>query len=589
MRVLWAYFDIGTGNPMHYHHGVGGIDACLRQAGHETSLVYYRRAPTEEEVARTLVAERPDAVFFPVNTHQWMFVRPYARWAKRHSAAFTVVGGIHAILDPESVIAQEGIDAVCVGEGEHAATELVDALAGGGPLDAIPGMWVKRPSGEVARTPFRPLVEDLDALPISDRAVWDMTQILIDSQYEMTVMGGRGCPFKCNYCANSARREVYRGHGKYVRMCSPRYLIDAIAKMEERYNFDRLFIEDDVFIFKHRWAEEFCALYKERFRYPFRAYVRVEFCTKEILRVMRDAGCYQVLVGVEAGNERLRAEVLNRKMTNEAIVRVFRWADELGLKTWNFNMFGFPDETEQTVEDLFALNRILRPNKAQISLFYPYPNTELYRTCVERGLITDGERPTYFEKSILSLPTISQEKLQDAFWRFRAMSLEIRAEKEALGYLDFTTRLGQAEVRADDPDYVKLALMVVHGWEEIVLFQHPRSTVTFRAEVKPRSLFRAKLVLDPHCLSWGGAGVRFRLQVANGHGARDVLDEYLDPKNDPEQRGWRHVEIDLADFAGKDVTFRFITEPNAEGDLVGAWSAWGRPHLTLGEPRAEFR
>jgi radical SAM superfamily enzyme YgiQ (UPF0313 family) len=589
MKVLWAYFDVETGNAMHYNHGVGSVDACLRAAGHDTSLVYYRQAPTEDEVARTLRREAPDAVFFPVNTHQWMFARRYAEWVKRHGGAMTVVGGIHAILDPESVIAHPAIDAACIGEGEHAATELIDALAGHGAIDGIAGMWVKRPSGTIARTPFRPLIEDLDTLPVSDRAVWDQTQILIDGGYELSVMGGRGCPFKCTYCANSARREIYRGHGKYVRMCSPRYLIDAIAKLESLYAFDRLFVEDDVFIFKHRWAEEFCARYKERFRYPFRAYVRVEFCTREILRVMKDAGCYQILVGVEAGNETLRADVLNRKMSNASIVRVFRWADELGLRTWNFNMFGFPDETEQTIEDLFALNRELRPNKAQISLFYPYPNTELHRVAVARGLITEDERPTYFEKSILSLPTVSRETLQEAFWRFRKMSLEIRAEKEALGYLDFTTRLEGAAIEADDPAQVRLTLLVVNGWEEIAVFQHPRASVTFRAEVKPKSLFRAKLALDPNCLTWGGAGVRFRLLVANGHGEREVLNTYLDPKADPALRHWHHVEVDLADFAGKDVSFRFVTEPSDAGDLVGAWSAWGRPHLTLGEPNPECR
>ena len=589
MKALWAYFDIETGNQRHYNHGVGQVDACLRAAGHDTVLEYYRKPPTEEEVAETLGRVRPDAVFFPVNTHQWMFARTYARWVKEHSDAMTVVGGIHAILDPEPIIRQPGVDAVCIGEGELAAPELLDAMAGRGEVGAVAGMWIKSPSGGIQRNPFRRLIDDLDALPISDREIWDYDRILIDGQYEMTVMGGRGCPFDCTYCANSARRRIYKGHGKYVRMCSPGRLIQVIERLEALYSFGRIFIEDDVFVFKHSWAEEFCARYKERFDYPFQVYVRVEFCTKEILRTMREAGCYRILIGVEAGNEKLRTEILNRRMSNEDIVRVFRWADELGLQTWNFNMFGFPDETEETVEDLFELNRRLRPNKAQISLFYPYPNTRLHDLCRERGLITGDERPTYFEKSILSLPTVSHEYLEDAFWRFRNLSLQIRAEKEALGYLDFTTLLGDAQISADDPESVKLSLMVVGGFEEIVIFQHPRSTVTMSADVKAGTVFRAKLALDPHCLEWGGAGVRFRLLVTSGKEEREVLNRYIDPKNDAAQRRWRHVEIDLDEFAGREVTFVFVTEPNEAGDLTGAWSAWGRPHLVLREGAREER
>lgn len=581
MKVLWIYFDVETGNQLHYNHGVGQIDACLRQAGHDTVLEYYQKPPTENEALSVLKKHQPDAVFFPVNTHQWMFARRYARWVKKHSTAFTVVGGIHAILDPESVIQQPGVDAVCIGEGEQAAVELLDALAGGGSPDAVEGIWLKTSAGKIVRNRFRPLIEDLDSLPVSMREIWDYQQAIVANRFELTVMGGRGCPFKCTYCANSARREIYRGHGRYVRMCSPQRLIETIAKLEQAYSFQRIFIEDDVFIFKHSWAEQFCEMYKERFNYPFQAYVRVEFCTKEILRTMREAGCFCILIGVEAGNEELRAKMLNRKMTNESIIKVFRWADELGLQTWNFNIMGFPEETEQTVEDLFQLNRTIRPNKAQISLFYPYPNTRLYDLCKERGYITGSERPTYFEESILSLPTISKRKLTESFWRFRDMALQIRAEKEQKGYFDFTTQLPLANVDTSDPQNVKLEQVQIGGVQEMVLFEHPRSTVTIKALVKPGSVFRTIYALDPLCLTWGGEGVRFILSVKDKSGTRELFNRYLDPKADPELNRWHELEIDLDGLDNQEVEFIFRTEPNESGDLTGAWSVWGRPHLAL--------
>jgi len=585
MKVLWVYFDIGTGNQMHYNHGVGAIDAVIRKGGHDTSLAYYREAPSRDEVRRDIREHSPDLLFFPVNTHQWMFARQYADWAKEDFDLMTVVGGIHAILSPEEVIAHPTVDAVATGEGEYAALELLDNLRDGRPVGGIEGLYVRSPSGKVQRNPFRHLIENLDELPISRREIWDYTSILLDSCYEMVFMGGRGCPFRCNYCANSARREKYKGHGKFVRMCSPEKLIEMIEVAEQDYNFDRLFIEDDVFIFKHSWTRKFCELYKKRFSYGFRAYVRVEFCTREILEVMKDAGCYQILVGVEAGNERMRHEILNRKMNNEDIVRVFRWADEVGLKTWNFNMFGFPDETEQTVQDLFDLNRKIRPNKAQVSIFYPYPSTELYRICEERGYLTRNEQASYFENTTIKLPTISHEKLQDAFWKFRYLSLQIRAEKDAKGYLDFSTLLEQAEIRAENEENVKLALFKINGWEDITLFEHPRAQVRFRVDVKPDTFFRTSISLDPHCIGWGGRGVRFLLTVRNGSRARVLVDRYLDPKQDPSQRRWHHVQEDISDLAGREVEFEFVTEPDPSGDLRGAWGGWMRPHLVQKDKR----
>ena len=586
MKVWWVYLDVGTGNYIHYNHGVGQIDACLRRAGHTSELLYLREHLARDAFLARLRQVNPDAVFFPINTHQWVDAPRYAQWIKEETALPCVFGGIHAILDPEGVMQQPFVDVLCVGEGEEAMVEWCATMGARRNAAGIRGLWLRGPGGVVERNAMRQLIEDLDGLPIDDREMWDHLSILRDSLWEVAIMGGRGCPFSCTYCANSARRERYRGLGRFVRMCGPEKLIEIVARLAGRIPFRKIFFEDDVFTMDHDWTHRFCELYRARFTFPFKVYIHVQTVTKEILRELKDAGCYMVLAGVEAGNEQLRRQALNRHMSNDDLIRVFAWCDELGLQTWTFNMVGFPDETEETIQDLFALHRKLRPNGAQCSLFYPYPGTELFRICRERGLVTNEQRPTYFEKSVLRLPGVSRERLEQAFWEFRDETLRIKAEKEALGQFDLLANLAVANVglkHATEPP--RLHLAKIDGDERLCLFAHPRSRVSWTLDVPPNARLRAAIALDPLCLPWGGKGAWFSVLVDG----KQCFSQYLDPKENALDNHWREMAIDLSFWAGRRLSLTLVTEPHNSGDLTGAWALWAKPRVEAARWKAIAR
>jgi len=578
MKLWWVYLDVGTGNYVHYNHGVGQIDACLRRAGHESELLYLREHLERDEFIERFKRVQPDAVLFPINTHQWVDTPRYAQWVREVSDVPRVFGGIHGILDAEKVIEHPAVDVLCVGEGEEAMVEYCDALEAGHEPTGIRNLWRRLPSGEVERNPMRPLIEDMDALPIDDREMWDHDWILRDSLWEVGVMGGRGCPFSCTYCANSARRIKYRGLGKFVRMCSPEHMIDIVAHLAPRIPFRKIFFEDDVFTMDHDWVRHFCALYKERFDYPFKVYIHVQTVTKEILQTLKDAGCYMVMAGVEAGNEKLRRELLNRQMTNAELIRAFRWCDEVGLQTWTFNIVGFPGETEQTIQELFDLHRTLHPNGAQCSIFYPYPGTALFDKCVDEGLFTGDDRPTYFEKSVLEIGTVSRERLEQAFWEFREVTLRLKAEKEARGSVDLLVELPAAEMteqEASEP--ARLHLAKIDGDERLCLFAHPRSNIAWKMTVPDCARLRAAIALDPLCLSWGGRGAWFEVRV----GQDIVFRQYVDPKINPNEHRWQEIAVDLSPYAGREVKLTLATLPHASGDLTGLWALWAKPRIEI--------
>lgn len=577
MKILWVYFDIDTGNYIHYNHGVGELDAIIRERGHDSALIYLREHPSKEEFLSKVENENPDIIFFPTNTHQWANVRLYSTWIKERFDTLCVAGGIHVICDPDAVIEHPAIDFICPWEGDLALPKFLESMQKGKNLCLVKGIWGKR-NGKVVKNPPYPLIENLDEIPISDRTFWNMKQVLVDSLFEMGVMAGRGCPYSCAYCANSARKACYKGLGRFVRMRSPQRVIENIELLERKYYFKTIFIEDDIFTLDKKWAGEFLGLYEQNFSYPFKVYIHAEQVDRSILEELKDAGCYMVMAGVETGNEKMRARLLNRSMSNRQLVRVFRWCDEIGLKTWTFNIIGFPDETKKTIEELFELHQLLRPYMAQLSIYYPYPQTELYRICKKEGLLTSTERPTYFEKSILDLPNIDHESIQNAFWEFRDITLRIRAEKQKQGYYDLLDHLNESTIQTESGENIKLHLTKIWGEEHLSLFMHPRSSVVWNIDLQEKTTLHTAIALDPLCLEWGGGGVRFLVRCNNRTKGKILLDRTINPKKNIHQNRWHEIRIDLAEFSGK-VELKLETLPEDDNDLVGAWSVWARPYL----------
>jgi len=68
-----------------------------------------------------------------------------------------------------------------------------------------------------------------------------------------------------------------------------------------------------------QWLEQFSKLYKRRVNLPFSCDERVELLTDDRVKLLKEANCKQVYLGVESGDEELRKLVLERTMSNELL------------------------------------------------------------------------------------------------------------------------------------------------------------------------------------------------------------------------------------------------------------------------------
>jgi radical SAM superfamily enzyme YgiQ (UPF0313 family) len=579
MKLILLYPDINTIQFPHFQHGIAWLSAVVKKGGHQVELIYLDRERDDDDLAAEVAAKSPDVIAFSATTQQWLFTRRYAK-ALRPLGRLMVIGGIHATIDPENVFATGLFDALVRGEGEYPMLELLEALAAGRDYSGIQNLWARTPGAGIVRNPLRPPV-DLAALPWPDRDLFDNDLLMMHNDRQVSVMASRGCPYRCSYCCNTVLSDLVGGNANWVRQ---RPVDDVIAEIEDLHrrfpDMKSIIFMDEIFTVHKRWVKQFCAEYQARFTTPFQVFLRVETVDHETLEIMRDAGLYSVIAGVESGNERIRQEVLNRKMTNQRIVEVFRWADELGIETWDFNMIGVPGDTEETIRDTMALNRIIRPHHLQTAIFYPFPGTPLHERCLAEGLTKVDESTSVFHsKPVLDLPGLSRERLLELHREFVALGHEIEAQKSARGDADLAALFPQARIVAGGPDYVALWRVRIGGEDRMCILMHPPSSAAYTLEIKPGARLRFGLAFSSDVWDQPGEGATFEVRLKTRlHRERALFSEYIDPKHRPAERRWLDREIDLSAFGGKTVELTLATStPPGQNQFCAAF--WSRPFL----------
>ncbi|MDD5448788.1 MAG: radical SAM protein [Actinomycetota bacterium] len=379
--------------------GIAYLSAVLKLHGHETSLLHLVAPPEREWLTEMVKKENPDIIGFSSTTHNFRHVQKWAEWLKEDVGVPTICGGVHPTIAPEEVVETPGIDFACRGEAEETLLEFCEKLESSKDPSGVGGIWLKR-NGEIIRNPTRPLLTDLDSLPFPDRDIFNPALFCAEQLPRGTVMASRGCPYRCAYCSNHAQRNTYPNPKDYVRYRSPENVVEEIVELisgDPRIEYIRF--DDDILNPNPQWLEELSALYRKRVNMPFICNSRANYMDKKTAQTLAEMGCTVVCMGIESGNEWLRKNVLKRRMSDETITRAFRETQEAGLKTVSTNMVGLPLEEAQMILDTIKLNASCRPDTIQVSNFVPYPSTDLFELCKEKGLIPHERPDTIFDGS----------------------------------------------------------------------------------------------------------------------------------------------------------------------------------------------
>lgn len=421
MRVLLVYPDIlpSVGNYKGYFYtGLSSIAAYLKSAGHEVKLLHLTSEPERTACVSLMKQFDPALVGISATTNQFSFAQKVAKWVRETlPKAVIVSGGIHSILNADKVVQLPEFDLVCRGEGEYPMLHLVNRLEKGEDWRDTPSMWMREADGSVRMNLMLPTIEDLDQLPWPDRDIWDYANLSMESRGAAVVMFSRGCPYSCTYCCNKAISKVLREEGgKYLRMRSVDSVIRELKHIKDKYTFIKVFNFDDDNLFVNlEWSTVFAQQYADEIALPFSCNLYPSLIDARRVALLKRAGCVDLRIGLESGNEDIRAKVLKRKVSDESIRQAYHICREAGINTRSFVMVGLPGETPETVLETIRLVADEKVGIAHYSIFNPYRGTELFDYSVAQGYVTEdigGELSDYYTSSVMTMPTMSRAQIE---------------------------------------------------------------------------------------------------------------------------------------------------------------------------------
>ena len=374
MKILFVVSELGYIDPV----GIAFLSAIAKRDGHDTFFCSLDRDSLISKIATI----SPDIVAYSIFSCAIEKVTTINKEARLKYEFISIVGGPHATYCPEDTLAR-GFDACCIGEGEYIFKEFLEKVSADKSYDEIDGLITQNQR----RVRMRPLVGDLDDLPLPDRDLV-LSNSVLGNTSKKTFFSGRGCPFQCTYCLNQVQTKLYKGKGKYVRRFSVDRMIEEILYIKSRYKLDFVKFDDDLFALRaDEWLEEFAKKYSSKVGVPFNCLVRLDHVGDDLLKLLKQAGCYSVTTSIDSSSAIVRSEVLNRKMSNDILIKNLSKFYPYDIKTYVNFILGLPGATIEDEMQSVSMARKTNTTYLAYTFLVPFPGTKLWQYCVDNDYI----------------------------------------------------------------------------------------------------------------------------------------------------------------------------------------------------------
>jgi radical SAM superfamily enzyme YgiQ (UPF0313 family) len=342
--------------------------------------------PIWSEVKSVIEDYAPDVVGISTMTPNFTSACMVSRFVKRFNQNVPViVGGPHPSIVGRSALDSQYIDIGVRGEGERTIVEILNSLENGQQLDQIRGIIYKL-DGEVVETEPREYIGDLATLCFPHESAPEALKDF--DHYPLTAFGNvfanRGCPFSCAFCAS---RGIW---GRHVRFRPVEHVIREIAGLQQK-GLTSIYFCDDTFGLNKRWLSDLChGLIRQCPGLKWSCETHAQVVNDETLSLMRKAGCYKIELGIESGDNEVLRKMRKQTTIEEALAAAAK-IKKHGIELHTYFLVGLPFETEESLAATFkAIKKLKNRSHIFLSIYCPYPNTELYHYCVEQGIIEES-------------------------------------------------------------------------------------------------------------------------------------------------------------------------------------------------------
>ncbi len=312
-----------------------------------------------------------------------------------------IYGGHHPTILYREVLSNKNVDIVVLGEGEVTICEIAE----GKQLKDIPGIAYKE-EDKIMVTESRNLVKDIDSLPMPAWHHYDMEYYARYSEYNNPVIRGvssrathifaaRGCPYRCSFCSGPV---IF---GNRVRFHSVNRVIEEIEFLIEHYGINGIYLAEDMFLSKREHVEMLCDEFIKRKlnkKIVWCAQCRSDRINKELLIMMKKAGCIQIEYGFESGSQRI-LNMMSKKTTPEQNILAANLTKKIGLRFLANIIIGFPGETKEDFIDTIEFLKRIKPTEIGFNILTPLPGTRVYNDLISSGIITEVDWSDFYVAS----------------------------------------------------------------------------------------------------------------------------------------------------------------------------------------------
>jgi radical SAM superfamily enzyme YgiQ (UPF0313 family) len=259
-----------------------------------------------------------------------------------------VLGGHHASALPNETMSELQPDCVVIGDGEDALVRILNGETG-----IIYGKQV-----------------DINIAPRPAYHLINIKQYhrTINGILATTIMSSRGCPFACHFCAKLP-------NSKY-RYRNPDLVIEDIKFLRDTYGIKAIQFHDDDFTYPNNRLVAIANGLRS-LRITWRCMSRTTNINFDLLKHMKDCGCYEICFGVESGSDRI-LKFLNKQATSENNKNAIINAKRAGLKVLVCLMINVPTETQEDIELTKKLILETKPDSWLLNSFIPTVGSEMW-------------------------------------------------------------------------------------------------------------------------------------------------------------------------------------------------------------------
>ncbi len=426
--------------PVHVPYGIALLAAIAMQKGHLVQVYDANAWRLGEDVLREVLnADDWDVVALGGITTAYASVKEVVRISKEELPSTPVMlgGGVLTSIPRDVMKWLPQVDIGVVGEAFETFPELLQMIDDGkSDWQKVAGTISRDAEGGLIMSPMRQLIDDLDTLPFPAWELFPLEEVYfvnsaslyseegMMSKRRIDINASYGCSMICRYCyhlgiAGDMRYEededgntnaVFDRPGVYtrtIRYHSPEYVVRLIKHAYDTYNVDFIgFLDENLMTMDQysgrTWLRDICSRMHEDGLAPktnedgtwtgvhWGGTSHASLCTKEILSIMREAGCSHLVYGYESFAPHV-LKTIGKGATRKHNIRSFFWTLEAGIRPIPNMIIGFPNEDFESIrEDIKAwdeLGIMVKPHFAT-----PYPGSEWFT--INRKSITkqyDGD------------------------------------------------------------------------------------------------------------------------------------------------------------------------------------------------------